>query len=145
MSIDWSRIVTAEAQAATSLAAAQAAAGAGLQRALDAAAAAATGAVPLAEKLSWPGKEAAARAVAAGTATAADAALLAAEAAITGEATGDLAQRILARAEALRVLAARLAGLRRRTEAAIAAADSPLAVAQALEGAEVEIAAAAAG
>ncbi|MCC6306572.1 MAG: hypothetical protein IT545_15445 [Rhodobacteraceae bacterium] len=144
MTIDWGKRESAGERAAGELARARAAAAAGLVGAIEAAAEAATGRVPLAERLSWPAKEAAARAILAGAATAADLGLIAAEAAVTGEVPGDLALRIVGRAEALRTIAARLAGLRRRTLAEIGAAATAAAAAGVLAAARDGIAAAAA-
>lgn len=137
MTIDWTRVVTAEAAGAAALEEARAAAAARLIGAIDAFALAVTGTIPAAEMASWPAKEAAARATVAGTAAPADAALLAAEAEVTGEAPGDLARIVCDRADALRAIAARLAGVRRKALAAFAAAGDPDAVAVAL-GAALE-------
>lgn len=132
MTIDWSRMITPEEQAAAELAAARTAAADRLTGMLDARARAITGEVPVAEMASWPAKEAAARAHLAGTADTPALAMLAAETSLTGEATADLATRIVANADAYRLAAAHLAGLRRATLAAIAAAATPEAVAEVL-------------
>jgi len=112
MTIDWSRMITPEEQAAAELAAARTAAADRLTGMLDARARAITGEVPVAEMASWPAKEAAARAHLAGTADTPALAMLAAETSLTGEATADLATRIVANADAYRLAAAHLAGLR---------------------------------
>lgn len=78
-----------------------------------------TGIVPLAEQLSWPVKEAAARAHQAGTADAGQTALLAAEAGVTGETVGALVEKILANAVAYHMAAGFIAGWRRKTMEAI--------------------------
>lgn len=78
-----------------------------------------TGIVPLAEQLSWPVKEAAARAHQAGTADAGQAAILAAEADVTGETVDALVEKILANAVAYHMAAGFIAGWRRKTMEAI--------------------------
>lgn len=78
-----------------------------------------TGAVPLAERLSWSTKEAAARAVIAGSATSEQQALIGAEAQVTGEQVADLAQRIVANATRYITAAGLIAGQRRKTIMAI--------------------------
>lgn len=91
-----------------------------------------TAGVPAAELVSWPVKAQAARAhLATGVAQP----LIEAEAALTGEAPDDLAQRIAAKAAAYEAIIARVTGLRRVTEAAIAAAQTPEAAAAALTAA----------
>lgn len=84
-----------------------------------------TGTVPLSERLSWPTKEAAARAVLAGTATAVQQSLIGAEAQVTGETPAALASSIVAKADAYIVAAGLIAGLRRKTMAAIDALADP--------------------
>lgn len=121
MTIDWTRLQPAADPAR--LQEARADAEARLVQAIEAASLALTGAVPLAEKLSWTAKEEAARALKGGTADPAQRALLEGEAAVTGEAVDDLAARILRNAESWRLAIAWLSGLRRRTLGAVTAAD----------------------
>lgn len=78
-----------------------------------------TGIVPLAERLSWPTKEVAARAVLAGTATAGQQLILGAEAQVSGETVAALAARIVANADTYMAAAGLIAGQRRKTMAAI--------------------------
>lgn len=78
-----------------------------------------TGAVPLAERLSWPTKEAAARAIIAGTATAEQQAIIGAEAQMTGETAADLAVRVVANATRYMTAAGLIAGQRRKVLALI--------------------------
>lgn len=80
-----------------------------------------TGPVPLNEKLSWDAKEAAAKAIIAGTATAEQQSLLDDEAALTSEATTDLANIIVSKAAIYRQVVSRVAGLRRALTAQIEA------------------------
>ena len=87
--------------------------------------AAVTGPVPVDERLSWDAKEADARAYIAETATAAQTAMIEDEAAITGEVPADLAAIIIAKADTFRAVVARVAGLRRKTIAAIDAVTDP--------------------
>ena len=74
------------------------------------------------EKNVWPVKEAAAKAVLAGTGDATQTAILSAEATITGETIAALSTRILQKATIYRGVVARMAGLRRATEVALDAA-----------------------
>lgn len=97
-----------------------------------------TGDTPLDERLSWDAKEAAARAQIAGAADAQQAALLADEAALTGETVDNLALLILANADLYRAIVARVAGLRRLTRDAINAAETPEAVQAVLDGAKAQ-------
>lgn len=97
---------------------------------IDARAEAITGTVPLVERLSWGAKEQAARAVIAGRASPEDAGMIAGEARVTGEDVALLATRILANADAWRLIAARMAALRRRAAAALALAEDEGAVAR---------------
>ncbi|MFC4215101.1 hypothetical protein ACFP4H_13985 [Pseudophaeobacter arcticus] len=125
-------ITTAETHAAEGLAQAKAD---GLSRALQQLAAAAseiTGQVPQAERDSWATKALAARGYLADAASADQLAMLQAEAAITGEAVADLAAAIVAMAESYADIAAQLAGLRRKTRAAIEVATTPAQVQAAL-------------
>ncbi len=81
-----------------------------------------TGPVPASEKLGWDKKEQAARAHLAGTATGAHTAMLKGELdAAGGLDTGldDLAEKIIAKADFYAVAVARIAGIRRRTMAAL--------------------------
>jgi hypothetical protein len=87
-----------------------------------------TGTVPLAERLSWPTKEAAARAILAGTATAVQQALISAEGQVTGETNVALAARIVANADTYIVAAGLISGQRRKTMAAIDALTDPATV-----------------
>lgn len=100
-----------------------------------------TAGVPLAEKLSWSAKEAAARAIVAGVGLAADQSLLAGEAALTGETVEDLAARVIARADLYRFAVSRLAGIRRAAGTAIAAAQRPDDLEQAVALAQAQCAA----
>ena len=84
-----------------------------------------TGAVPLAERLSWSTKEAAARAIVAGTATAEQQAMITAEAQITGEAVADLAARVIANATRYVTASGFIAGQRRKVVALIDALTEP--------------------
>jgi len=81
-----------------------------------------TGNIPADEKLSWTQKEAAARAYQAASADASQTAMIEGEAGITGEAPGDLAVAIIAKADLYRAVVVQITGLRRMTEAAIDAA-----------------------
>lgn len=91
-----------------------------------------TAGLPVAEVASWPAKSAAARAHLDGGPQP----MILAEAAVTGEAPDDLARAILAKADLYTAIIARVTGLRRTTEAQIATADTPEAVAQALQAAQ---------
>jgi hypothetical protein len=84
-----------------------------------------TGPVPVDERLSWDAKEQAARAYVAETADAAQTSMIEDEAAITGEVPADLAAIIIAKADTFRAVVARVAGLRRKTIAAIDAVTDP--------------------
>lgn len=130
--IDWSKIVTPEGRQAEGLATARAAARERLIQEIETRTAAISGPVPLAEKLCWSTKENAARALLAGVAAPEDQALIAAEAGMMNEEPLTLADRIVVQAEAWRAEIARLTGLRRRTAAAITAAESTEAVETAL-------------
>lgn len=85
-----------------------------------------TGTVPLSERLSWATKEAAARALVAGTATTVQQSLISAEAQVTGETAAALAASIIANAEAYIVAAGLIAGQRRKTMAALDALVDPV-------------------
>jgi hypothetical protein len=132
MQIDWTLLETREARDGLALAEARAVAERALVEAIDTAAQAITGAVPLTEKLSWSAKEEAARAHAEGRASAADRVLLESEAAVTTERIEHLVARILGNADSWRLAVARLTGLRRQAMAAIAGAATPEAVQAAL-------------
>lgn len=93
-----------------------------------------TAGVPEAEVASWPVKAERARQHLGG----APQAMIAAEAALTGEDAKALAQKIAAKAAAYEAIIARTTGLRRATEAAIAAAQTPEAVAAILQGARAK-------
>lgn len=122
MNIDFAQVVTAEAVAAERLTCARQLAQAQILAAINAVTEAITGPVPLAEKLCWSAKETAARAIADDTATRAETALIAGEAAMTGEDPADLVRHILKNADHWRGAIAMLTGLRRICEAAIDAA-----------------------
>ncbi len=116
-----------------------------LATAADAMAQVLTGVAPLAEQLSWPVKEAAARATLAGTADSGQTALLAAEAAVTGETVADLAGKVIANAAAYHAASGYIAGWRRKTmqDVDTAADDAAIAaiVSQAIAEAEAQMAA----
>lgn len=80
----------------------------------EAATAAITGPVPADEKIAWPAKEAAARAILAGEASADQVTLVGTEAAITGEAVAELCGKIVARADLFRAVVAAVSGIRRK-------------------------------
>lgn len=80
---------------------------------------------PPEERLSWPVKEKAARDYLEGIASADDAAMIEAEAAVTGEAPADLCASILDQAATFRAVSARIAGLRRKTRNALIAEPDP--------------------
>ncbi len=107
---------------------------------IDARAAAITGPTPEFERASWPLKAQAARAYGAGTATAAQAALIDAEAAAAGESGTVAAQRIVDRADAWEPIIGRLTGLRRVAFAAVERAQSEAAVRTALATFEAALA-----
>lgn len=92
---------------------------------LDGFTAAVTGPIPIDERLSWDAKEAAARACIAETADVAQTALIEEEAAVAEEDPADLAALIITRADTFRAVIAKLAGLRRKTMAAIDAVSEP--------------------
>ena len=135
MNIDFAQVVTAEVQAAAGMAAARSVAQGQVLAAITALTEAMTGPVPLAEMLCWPAKEAAARACADGTASAAETAQIEGEAAMTGEDAAMLARRILKNAETYRAAIATLTGLRRAAEAAIEEAHDVAEVDGAVSGA----------
>ncbi len=122
MKIDLTQIVTPEMQIEAVLTEARLAAKVQLMALVDTVTAVITGDVPLAEKLSWGSKEDAARAIVAGKADPRQSALIAGEAEVTGEDEPSLAARIISNADAYRAVIARLTGLRRRAEVAIARA-----------------------
>lgn len=131
MSIDFSQMVTAQTRAAEALTSARLAAHARTIDLINAAASAVTGPVPLAEMMSWTAKEEAARRLLSmpeGVSDPVIEAIIGGEAAVMGETNEALAARIIANADAYRSIVAHLAGLRRRTAAAIDAADTPQAV-----------------
>jgi hypothetical protein len=141
VTVDWSTLQGAETLAETALAAARARARAALLARIEALVAALTGRVPLAEMLSWGPKEAAARAWLAASATPGDKALIEGEAAVTGEDPDALVVRILANADTYRAAVAALTGLRRKGEAAIAAAMTDTQVAEVEQAISGQIAA----
>lgn len=136
MKIDFSQAVSAAERAAAALQAARHAAGPALAALAGAALEEVAGDAPLAEQLGYAAKEAAARALLDDRAGPGDLALLETEAALTGERAAALAARIVARAEAARQVIARVTGCRRRIAARLAAAESPEAIAAALEEAK---------
>lgn len=81
-----------------------------------------TGGIPATEKVSWPVKAIAARAVVNGNATGVQTAIIQAEADVTGEALADLAATIAAQADQWEIVASMVTGLRRKTRDAINAA-----------------------
>lgn len=133
ITISPDQIVTAPDRAAAALEAARDHARDQMLRALSEAAVAMTGPVPQVERDSWPTKAAAARAHLAGTATDKQQEMLAAEAAETGEAVDALVARVVANADAYEVAAARIAGIRRRIAAEVAAATTPAQIAAAMQ------------
>jgi len=81
--------------------------------------AAITGPVPPDEKIAWPTKETAARAIIAGTATTDQTAMIGAEAVFAGETVADLCGKIIARADLFRSVVAAVSGIRRHASAQI--------------------------
>lgn len=122
--IDLSKMITAEDKAAAVLTAAQEAAHTSLVAWINDVTHAITGPVPEDEKLSWTEKAAAARAVLDQSASAEQAAMIAAEAQIGGETSADLAAKIVANAAAYRGAITLLTGLRRKAAAEIDAAQT---------------------
>lgn len=104
---------------------------------IDAAANRITGDVPQAERDSWEAKKLAGLAYIAGTATDLQKLMIETEAGLTGEAPTDLSQRIVERAARYTVVAAVIAGLRRKTEAALRAAAGPADYAEILYTAQI--------
>lgn len=100
-----------------------------------------TGPVPADEKLAWVYKDAAARAIDAGTADAAQLALIDDEAAITGETREELAAKIIVKSNLYRQVVAAVSGLRRKSGAAIDAASDPYQYEVILAAAQAEAAA----
>lgn len=92
--------------------------------------------IPEAEVDSFYAKETAARRQVAGTPEAEDTLILQAEATITGESLGDLAQRIIGRADQFRFAAGSLAGLRRKTQSQVSEARTPVEIDQILRAAK---------
>lgn len=130
--IDFTQRITAAEAAASRLQAARAQALGSLAAWIADKAAAATGSAPLAERLAWASKEAAARAFLEGTATQDQSDMITAESNVTGESAQDLAEKILRNASETRRLSALLAGLRRRIAQSLQGAQTPEAVAAAL-------------
>ena len=81
------------------------------------------GPVSRGERDSWTAKEAEARAWVADNQAATP--ILSAEAAVTGETMADLTAKVITRADALKPITGEIAGLRRATELALAAAAEP--------------------
>ena len=81
-----------------------------------------TGPVPADEKIAWPAKEAAARAILAGEATGDQLTLVGTEANFTGEEVGALCAKIIGRADLFRSAVAAVSGIRRKAAARIDAA-----------------------
>ncbi len=138
MNVDLSQLITAETKRETALAEARTTALSGLIAWIDVTTAAITGPVPGDEKLSWSSKEAAARALLAGTATEAERVLISCEAATFGEADAALCDLIVQNADAWRGIIATLAGIRRRVVAAILQAATPQEAEDALEPGRAE-------
>lgn len=141
--IDFSQATTAATRSASALAAAKAQANARVITLIEAATATITGPVPLAEMLSWTAKEEAARRLLTYPEDVTDAgieAILGGEAALTGETIGQLAIKIIANADAYRTIIAVLAGLRRKTSAAIDTAQTPEAVQAAVDAMAAQLA-----
>lgn len=84
-----------------------------------------TGQVPIDEKLSWDAKESAARAWLAGNPSERETALIMGESSITGESPEVLVGKIVANADVYRLIVASVAGLRRKTSAALDAVSDP--------------------
>lgn len=141
MTVDNAKIVRAADHAVAARASAQTDGLAAVARALDAFAETLTGCVPNSEMLSWPTKEAAARAYIANSADPAQIALLSGEATVMGEPLADLAASIVERADAYRPATALIAGLRRKHGAAIKAATDAAAVSAVLDTLASELAA----
>lgn len=119
---------------------AQAAALARLALEADLFAAQLTGPVSQAEKDSWPSKEAAARAVLAGTETENDTVMLQAEADLTSETLPDLAGFIVSSADIYRTAAAKIAGIRRMAVQSIDSATSQAEITAAVTVAHTQMA-----
>ena len=134
--IDYSQMITAEAAEAAALANAKANAIAELVAWSDAMALEITGPVPWAEMMSWTAKEAAARAVIAGTATPAETRMIGIEATIGKSSAADLAGRIVANADLYRDAIAKLTALRIEAMRAGDKATTPAGVADAVLAAQ---------
>jgi len=91
---------------------------------LDRATGALTAGVPLSEQLSWAPKEESAKRYLDGTHGPDDLAMLEGEAEETGETLEELAQRVLAKADANRRAVSKLTGIRRKAEADIHASNN---------------------
>lgn len=104
-----------------------------------------TGPVPFDERVSWTAKEAAARAYISGSADVAHVSMIEGEASVTGEDPAGLAAIIIAKADAFRGIVAKVAGLRRKTMAAIDAVEKPSDYETVLDSARAEAANLAAG
>ncbi|MDR7123694.1 hypothetical protein [Pseudotabrizicola sp. 4114] len=137
--IDFSMMVTAESRAVAALSVARSEAAARLAALIEAATAALSEGIPLAEQLTWSAKETAAEAVLAGTASPIQEALLEAEAGQSGETVMQLASSILSHAEAYRAEVTRYVGLRRQASASLAACSTPEELAQVLEMLEARL------
>lgn len=94
--------------------------------------------VPDAEKQAFAAKEAASRAYVAGTATASQAAILRAEAAITGETVDELAALVIAEADIAVQISAHVSGLRRAVKTQLDAATDPAQLEGILDAAKVQ-------
>jgi hypothetical protein len=127
-------IRTAEDIAAQTLAASKAQAQAAMLAQINAFLRRFTEGVPVEEVASWATKAAAARAYLDGQ----PAPMIEAEAALTGEDPQTLAATIVAKADAYTAIVARVTGLRRATNAAIAAAETEAAVSGVIGAARVE-------
>lgn len=120
--IDWTRLQNAADRHQARIATSKDAALRALDRIIDRAAQGIAGQIPELERLTWPAKEAEARALAARTISRDHAPLLTAEAGQTGETLEALAAMVIAKADACHLLSATCTGLRRRFQARIEAA-----------------------
>ncbi|WP_101065647.1 hypothetical protein [Roseovarius salinarum] len=139
--IDLTQVISAETKAAHALDAARSSALLDMTAQLDRIAENVTGVVPMAERLSWPIKAAAAEAFLAGEADATQHEILQAEAAQTGETVATLAELIARNTSAYAAISAWLAGLRRRYRDRLRNSGSETEVTAALADFDAEIAA----
>lgn len=101
-----------------------------------------TGPVPPDEKVAWLKKEQAARDYKAGSADAAQTAMIEGEADLTGETYAALADKVIAKADLYAQVVTLMVGYRRKAEADLAAATDPLDYATIVDGHKAAIAAA---